>query len=38
MNADNGSISSLVVHADGSWLLRSFNETRHLDSLTGPVG
>jgi probable phosphoglycerate mutase len=30
LNADNGSISSLVVHADGSWLLRSFNETRHL--------
>jgi probable phosphoglycerate mutase len=32
LNADNGSISSLVVHADGSWLLRSFNETRHLDA------
>ena len=28
---DNCSISSLVVHADGTWLLRSFNETRHLD-------
>jgi probable phosphoglycerate mutase len=38
LNADNGSISSLVVHADGSWLLRSFNETRHLDTPTGPVG
>jgi probable phosphoglycerate mutase len=38
LNADNGSISSLVVHADGSWLLRSFNETRHLDMPTGPVG
>ncbi len=35
LNADNGSISSLVVHADGSWLLRSFNETRHLDSPSG---
>jgi 2,3-bisphosphoglycerate-dependent phosphoglycerate mutase len=32
LNADNGSISSIVVHADGSWLLRSFNETRHLDA------
>jgi 2,3-bisphosphoglycerate-dependent phosphoglycerate mutase len=38
LNADNGSISSLVVHGDGSWLLRSFNETRHLDAPTGPVG
>lgn len=38
LNADNGSISSLVIHADGSWLLRSFNETRHLDTPTGPVG
>lgn len=38
LNADNGSISSLIVHADGSWLLRSFNETRHLDTPTGPVG
>lgn len=38
LNADNGSISSLVVHADGSWLLRSFNETRHLDAPAGPVG
>jgi probable phosphoglycerate mutase len=38
LNADNGSISSIVVHADGSWLLRSFNETRHLDRPTGPVG
>lgn len=38
LNADNGSISSLVVHADASWLLRSFNETRHLGTPTGPVG
>ncbi len=38
LNADNGSISSLVVHGDGSWLLRSFNETRHLDLPTDPVG
>jgi 2,3-bisphosphoglycerate-dependent phosphoglycerate mutase len=35
---DNCSISSLVVHGDGSWLLRSFNETRHLDAPAGPVG
>lgn len=38
IHADNGSISRLVVHGDGRWLLRSFNETRHLDTPTGPVG
>jgi probable phosphoglycerate mutase len=38
IHADNGSISRLVVHGDGRWLLRSFNETRHLDQPTGPVG
>jgi probable phosphoglycerate mutase len=38
IHADNGSISRLVVHGDGRWLLRSFNETRHLDRPTGPVG
>lgn len=38
VHADNGSISRLVVHEDGRWLLRSFNETRHLDQPTGPVG
>ena len=38
LNADNGSISSIVIHSDGSWLLRHFNETRHLDTPTGPVG
>jgi len=38
IHADNGSISRLVVHPDGTWLLRSFNETRHLDQPTGPVG
>ena len=38
IHADNGSISRLVIHGDGRWLLRSFNETRHLDTPTGPVG
>jgi probable phosphoglycerate mutase len=38
IHVDNGSISRLVVHSDGRWLLRSFNETRHLDTPTGPVG
>jgi probable phosphoglycerate mutase len=38
IHADNGSISRLVIDGDGRWLLRSFNETRHLDTPTGPVG
>lgn len=38
IHADNGSITRMVVHEDGRWLLRSFNETRHLDHPTGPVG
>jgi 2,3-bisphosphoglycerate-dependent phosphoglycerate mutase len=31
IHADNGSITRLVVFADGRWLLRSFNDTAHLD-------
>jgi 2,3-bisphosphoglycerate-dependent phosphoglycerate mutase len=38
IHADNGSISRLVVHDDGRWLLRSFNETSHLEAPAGPVG
>jgi 2,3-bisphosphoglycerate-dependent phosphoglycerate mutase len=38
IHADNGSITRLVVHGDGSWLLRSFNETSHLEAPAGPVG
>jgi 2,3-bisphosphoglycerate-dependent phosphoglycerate mutase len=38
IHADNGSISRLVVHEDGRWLLRSFNETRHLDAPASPMG
>ncbi|MEA2392961.1 MAG: 2,3-bisphosphoglycerate-dependent phosphoglycerate mutase [Solirubrobacteraceae bacterium] len=30
LHVDNASVSRLVVFADGSWLLRSFNETAHL--------
>lgn len=30
VHADNGSISRLVVLADGTWLLRSFNDISHL--------
>jgi probable phosphoglycerate mutase len=38
IHADNGSISRLIVHGDGTWLLRSFNETRHLETPPGPMG
>jgi len=38
VHADNGSISRLVVHPDGRWLLRSFNDISHLAVTTGPVG
>jgi probable phosphoglycerate mutase len=31
VHADNGSLSSLIVFADARWLLRSFNDTAHLD-------
>jgi 2,3-bisphosphoglycerate-dependent phosphoglycerate mutase len=30
IHADNGSLTRLVVMADGRWLLRSFNDTAHL--------
>ncbi|HWE09114.1 MAG TPA: histidine phosphatase family protein [Solirubrobacteraceae bacterium] len=32
VHSDNGSISRLVIGADGSWLLRGFNDTSHLVS------
>jgi probable phosphoglycerate mutase len=38
VHADNGSISRLVVHNNGRWLLRSFNDTAHLTVVTGPSG
>ena len=38
IHADNCSVSRLIVNGDGSWLLRSFNETRHLDAPAGPLG
>lgn len=33
VHADNGSISRLVVFGNGRWLLRSFNDTSHLDAM-----
>lgn len=38
VHSDNGSISRLVVLADGRWLLRSFNDISHLRVRTGPAG
>ena len=38
VHADNGSITRIVVHADGKWLLRSFNDINHLTVKTGPAG
>jgi 2,3-bisphosphoglycerate-dependent phosphoglycerate mutase len=38
VHADNCSITRLVVHGDGGWLLRSFNDINHLTVKTGPAG
>jgi probable phosphoglycerate mutase len=38
VHADNGSVSRLVVGADGRWLLRSFNDISHLRVRTGSAG
>jgi 2,3-bisphosphoglycerate-dependent phosphoglycerate mutase len=38
VHSDNGSISRLVVRANGKWQLRSFNEISHLPVRTGPAG
>jgi probable phosphoglycerate mutase len=38
VHADNGSISRLLVQADGRWLLRSFNDIAHHTHPTGPAG
>jgi 2,3-bisphosphoglycerate-dependent phosphoglycerate mutase len=35
VHADNGSVSRLVVQADGRWLLRSFNDISHLRVRAG---
>jgi probable phosphoglycerate mutase len=32
VHSDNGSITRLIVLGDGTWLLRSFNDTAHLPS------
>jgi 2,3-bisphosphoglycerate-dependent phosphoglycerate mutase len=38
VHSDNGSISRVVVRANGKWQLRSFNEISHLTIRTGPAG
>ena len=36
VHAENTSISRLVVFGDGRWLLRTFNDTSHLEGFSGP--
>jgi broad specificity phosphatase PhoE len=38
VHSDNCSISRIVVHESGRWLLRSFNDISHLTVKTGPAG
>ncbi|HEX3361933.1 MAG TPA: histidine phosphatase family protein [Solirubrobacterales bacterium] len=38
VHADNGSVSRLIVNADGRWLLRSFNDISHLRVRAGATG
>lgn len=38
VHSDNCSISRIVVHDSGRWLLRSFNDISHLKVKTGPAG
>jgi 2,3-bisphosphoglycerate-dependent phosphoglycerate mutase len=38
VHSDNGSITRIVVGADGRWLLRVFNDVCHLSNPTGPAG
>jgi 2,3-bisphosphoglycerate-dependent phosphoglycerate mutase len=35
VHSDNGSISRLVIGANGAWLLRAFNDTSHLVNQAG---
>jgi probable phosphoglycerate mutase len=38
VHSDNGSITRIVIDADGRWLLRAFNDVCHLSNRTGPAG
>ena len=38
VHSDNGSITRIVVGADGRWVLRAFNDVCHLPNPTGPAG
>lgn len=38
IHSDNGSITRIVVHADGSWLLQGFNDRSHLGSGATEAG
>jgi 2,3-bisphosphoglycerate-dependent phosphoglycerate mutase len=38
VHSDNGSLTRIVVRADGRWLLRTFNDVSHLYDLDAPEG
>ena len=38
VHSDNGSLTRIIVGAEGRWLLRSFNDVCHLSVRTGPAG
>lgn len=38
VHSDNCSITRIVVHGSGRWLLRTFNDISHLTVKTGPAG
>jgi probable phosphoglycerate mutase len=38
VHSDNGSLTRIVVHADGRWLLRTYNDVAHLYDLDAPEG
>jgi probable phosphoglycerate mutase len=38
VHSDNGSLTRIVVRADGRWLLRTFNDVSHLYDVGAPEG
>ena len=38
VHSDNGSLTRIVVHADGHWTLRTFNDVAHLYDVEAPEG
>ena len=38
VHSDNGSLTRIVVHAEGHWTLRTFNDVAHLYDVEAPEG